>query len=173
MITSQLLYLKGKVTVLPLTRALCYPKNDREDLGKLDAKDDIGFFIGYSANSVAYKVYNRRTKKIMDTMNVTFDELSTMAFEQNSSKTGLQSLTPGQISSGLELTYAPTVLAAPVIQNLQAPTASMAIQDSAPTPKNSSNTPNSSHNVNEQSQQHAQQQGNYTPLPTASAADNV
>nr|GEV05656.1 retrotransposon protein, putative, Ty3-gypsy subclass [Tanacetum cinerariifolium] len=49
-----------------------------------------------------------------------------------------------------------TVSAAPVIQNLQAPTTSMAIQDSASTPTNSSNTPNSSHNVDEQSQQHAQ-----------------
>nr|GEV34081.1 copia protein [Tanacetum cinerariifolium] len=111
-------------------------------------------------------------------------------FEQNSSKPGLQSLTSGQISSGLVLAYAPsiitpqrpserdldilfeplhkeylggrpseaprTVLAAPVIQNLQAPSASMSIQDSAPTPTNSSNTPISSHNVDEQSQPHAQ-----------------
>nr|GFC31609.1 hypothetical protein [Tanacetum cinerariifolium] len=132
------------------------------------AKGDIGFFIGYSANSVAYIVYNRRTKIIMETMNVTFDELSAMSFEQNSSRPGLPSLTSGQISSELELTYAPstitpqrpserdldilfeplhneflggrpseaprTVLAAPVIQNLQAPYASMSIQDSASTP---------------------------------------
>nr|GEZ44896.1 hypothetical protein [Tanacetum cinerariifolium] len=41
--------------------ALCYPKNDREDISKLGAKGDIGFFIGYSANFVAYRVYNRRT----------------------------------------------------------------------------------------------------------------
>nr|GFD26850.1 integrase, catalytic region, zinc finger, CCHC-type, peptidase aspartic, catalytic [Tanacetum cinerariifolium] len=67
-----------------------YPNNDREDIGKLGAKGDIGFFIGYSANSVAYRVYNRRTRKIMETMNVTFDELSAMAFEQNSSRPGLQ-----------------------------------------------------------------------------------
>ncbi|GJR19056.1 retrovirus-related pol polyprotein from transposon TNT 1-94 [Tanacetum coccineum] len=31
--------------------ALCYPKNDRDDIGKLGAKGDIGFFIGYSADS--------------------------------------------------------------------------------------------------------------------------
>nr|GEX58888.1 retrovirus-related Pol polyprotein from transposon TNT 1-94 [Tanacetum cinerariifolium] len=139
--------------------ALCYPKNDREDIGKLGAKGDIGFFIGYSANSVAYKVYNRRTKKIMETMNVTFDELSVMAFEQHSSRPGLQSMTSGQISSELELTYAPSTITpqrpserdldilfeplhneylggqsleaprivpvAPMLQNLQAPTASM------------------------------------------------
>nr|GEV93057.1 hypothetical protein [Tanacetum cinerariifolium] len=66
-----------------------------------------------------------------------------------------------------------TVPAAPVIQNLQAPYASMSIQDSAPSPTTSSNTPISSHNVDEQSQPHAQQQGNHTSLPTASAADDV
>nr|GEX40334.1 hypothetical protein [Tanacetum cinerariifolium] len=55
-------------------RALCYPKNDRGDIGKLGAKGDIGFFIGYSVDSCAFKVYNRRTKKIMETMNVIFDD---------------------------------------------------------------------------------------------------
>ncbi|GKA02416.1 hypothetical protein Tco_0675081 [Tanacetum coccineum] len=55
-------------------------------------------------------VYNRRTKKIMETMNVTFDELSAMAFEQSSSKPGLQGMTSGQISSGLDLTYAPSTI---------------------------------------------------------------
>nr|GFB70389.1 retrovirus-related Pol polyprotein from transposon TNT 1-94 [Tanacetum cinerariifolium] len=66
-------------------------QNDREDIGKLGAKGDIGFFIGYSVDSCAYRVSNRRTKKIMETMNVSFDELSAMAFEQRSSKPGLQS----------------------------------------------------------------------------------
>nr|GFB16814.1 putative ribonuclease H-like domain-containing protein [Tanacetum cinerariifolium] len=54
--------------------------------------------------------YNRRTKKIIETMNVSFDELTAMAFEQRSSKPGLQSLTFGQISSGLDLTYAPSTI---------------------------------------------------------------
>nr|GEX93407.1 hypothetical protein [Tanacetum cinerariifolium] len=189
------------------TAALCYPKNDREDIGKLGEKGDIGFFIGYSANFVAYRVYNQRTKKIMETMNVTFDELSAMAFEQNSSRPGLQSMTSGQISSELELTYAPLTItpqrpserdldilfkplhneylsgqpaeapraihAAPVLQNLQAPTTSMSFQDSAPVPTNSSNTIVSSHNVDATSQQCAQQERNLTPSPMASAADNV
>nr|GEZ89491.1 hypothetical protein [Tanacetum cinerariifolium] len=84
--------------------------NDREDIGKLGAKGDIGFFIGYSADSYAYRVYNRQTKKIMETMNVSFDELSVMAFEQRSSKPELNSMTSGQISSGLDLTYAPSTI---------------------------------------------------------------
>nr|GEV79913.1 integrase, catalytic region, zinc finger, CCHC-type, peptidase aspartic, catalytic [Tanacetum cinerariifolium] len=115
-------------------------ENDREDIGKLGAKGDIGFFIGYSANSVAYRVYNPRTKKIMETMNVTFDELSAMDFEQNSSRP-----------------EAPRIItAALVLQNLQASTAFMSIQDSASVPKNSSNTLVSSHNVGVPSKQHAQ-----------------
>nr|GEX71849.1 ribonuclease H-like domain-containing protein [Tanacetum cinerariifolium] len=71
---------------------------------------DIGFFIRYSPNFVAYIMYNRRTRKIMETMNVTFDELSAKAFEQNSSRPGLQSMTSGQISSELELAYAPSTI---------------------------------------------------------------
>ncbi|GJS15517.1 retrovirus-related pol polyprotein from transposon TNT 1-94 [Tanacetum coccineum] len=101
---------KPDISFLHVSGALCYPKNDHEDIGKLGAKGDIGFFIGYSANSYTYRVYNRRTKKIMETMNVTFDELSAMAFEQSSSKPGLQSMTFGQISSGLDLTYAPSTI---------------------------------------------------------------
>nr|GEV70171.1 integrase, catalytic region, zinc finger, CCHC-type, peptidase aspartic, catalytic [Tanacetum cinerariifolium] len=101
---------KPNISFLHVCGALCYPKNDREDIGKLGAKGDIGFFIGYSVDSRAYKVYNRRTKKIMETMNVSFDELSAMDFEQRSSKLGLQSMTSGQISSGLDLTYAPSTI---------------------------------------------------------------
>nr|GFB18684.1 uncharacterized mitochondrial protein AtMg00810-like [Tanacetum cinerariifolium] len=37
-------------------------------------------------------VYNQRTKKIMETMNITFDELTVMAFEQNSSRPELQTI---------------------------------------------------------------------------------
>nr|GFA56161.1 retrotransposon protein, putative, Ty1-copia subclass [Tanacetum cinerariifolium] len=85
-------------------------QNDREDIGKLGAKGDIGFFIGYSVDSCAYRIFNRRTKKIMETMNVSFDELSAMDFKQRSSKPGLQSMTSGHISSGLDLTYAPLTI---------------------------------------------------------------
>nr|GEW78677.1 retrotransposon protein, putative, unclassified [Tanacetum cinerariifolium] len=84
--------------------------NDREDIGKLGAKGNIGFFIGYSADSCAYRVYNRRTKKIIETVNVSFDELSAMAFEQRSLKPRLNCMTFGHISSRLDLTYAPSTI---------------------------------------------------------------
>nr|GFC04250.1 retrovirus-related Pol polyprotein from transposon TNT 1-94 [Tanacetum cinerariifolium] len=75
---------------LSITRNIFVLHNDREDIGKLGAKGDIRFFIGYSVDSCAYRIYNRQTKKIMETMNDSFDELSAMAFEQRSSKPGLQ-----------------------------------------------------------------------------------
>nr|GFC41629.1 hypothetical protein [Tanacetum cinerariifolium] len=46
----------------------------------------------------------------METMNVSFDELLAMAFEQRSSKPRLQCMTSGQISLGLDLTYAPLTI---------------------------------------------------------------
>nr|GFA03443.1 retrovirus-related Pol polyprotein from transposon TNT 1-94 [Tanacetum cinerariifolium] len=101
---------KLDISFLHVFGALCYAKNDREDIGKLGANGDIGFFTGYSVDSCAYRIFNRRTKKIIKTMNVSFDELSAMAFEQRSSKPRLQSMTSGQISSGLDLTYAPSTI---------------------------------------------------------------
>nr|GEW27849.1 hypothetical protein [Tanacetum cinerariifolium] len=72
-----------------------------EDLGKLNVKADIGIFVGYAPEKKAFRIYNRRTKKIMETIHVTFDELTTMASEQFSSKLRLQSMTPATFSSGL------------------------------------------------------------------------
>ncbi|GKG06072.1 hypothetical protein Tco_0326158, partial [Tanacetum coccineum] len=69
------------ISFLHVFGVLCYPKNDHEDTGKIGAKGDIGFFISYFNNSCAYKVYNRRTKKVMEMMNVTVDVLSAMEFE--------------------------------------------------------------------------------------------
>nr|GFA91759.1 putative ribonuclease H-like domain-containing protein [Tanacetum cinerariifolium]GFA91780.1 putative ribonuclease H-like domain-containing protein [Tanacetum cinerariifolium] len=62
------------------------------------------------AEAIATAVYNRRTKKIIEIMNVTFDELLAMDFEQCSSKLGLQSMTSRQISSRLDLIYAPSTI---------------------------------------------------------------
>ncbi|GKD76720.1 retrovirus-related pol polyprotein from transposon TNT 1-94 [Tanacetum coccineum] len=46
---------KPDISFFDVLRALCYPKNDCEDIEKLGAKGDIGFFICYSANSCAYR----------------------------------------------------------------------------------------------------------------------
>ncbi|GKE09316.1 integrase, catalytic region, zinc finger, CCHC-type containing protein [Tanacetum coccineum] len=81
--------------------ALCYPTNDNDDLGKLDAKADIGIVVGYAPAKKAFRIYNKRTRKIIETIHVTFDELITMSSEQFSSRPGLHSMTPATSSSGL------------------------------------------------------------------------
>nr|GEW88601.1 retrovirus-related Pol polyprotein from transposon TNT 1-94 [Tanacetum cinerariifolium] len=67
------------------------PRMIVKTLGSLVQMVILVFFIGYSADSCADRIYYRRTNKIMETMNVSFDELSAMAFEQRSSKAELQS----------------------------------------------------------------------------------
>ncbi|GKF34016.1 retrovirus-related pol polyprotein from transposon TNT 1-94, partial [Tanacetum coccineum] len=81
--------------------ALCYPTNDNDDLGKLYAKADIGIFVGYAPAKKAFRIYNKRTRKIIETIHVTFDELTTMASEQLISGLGLHLITPATSSSGL------------------------------------------------------------------------
>ncbi|GJX43245.1 retrovirus-related pol polyprotein from transposon TNT 1-94 [Tanacetum coccineum] len=81
--------------------SLCYPTNDNEDLGKFDAKADIGIFVGYAPAKKAFRIYNRRTRIITETIHVTFDELTAMASEQFSSGPGLQGMTPATSSTGL------------------------------------------------------------------------
>nr|GFA88177.1 integrase, catalytic region, zinc finger, CCHC-type, peptidase aspartic, catalytic [Tanacetum cinerariifolium] len=78
--------------------ALCYPTNDSENIGKLQPKADIGIFIGYAPTKKAFRIYNRRTRHIVETIHVDFDELTAMASEQSSSRPALQELIPGTIS---------------------------------------------------------------------------
>ncbi|GKD46202.1 retrovirus-related pol polyprotein from transposon TNT 1-94, partial [Tanacetum coccineum] len=141
------------------TAALYYLKNDHEDIGKLGVKGDIGFFIGYSATS-------------------------TMAFEQRSSKPRLQGMTSGQISSGLDLTYAPSIISSqkPTERELDLLFKAMYydyIADTAPTPTNSSlqvaAIPNTSQDVDELEleQQHVQQQDDQAPLQPKTVSNNV
>ncbi|KAJ9544542.1 hypothetical protein OSB04_024249 [Centaurea solstitialis] len=55
----------------------CYVLNDREDLGKFDPKSDESIFIGYSLNSKTYRVFNKRTRTILESSNVYFFETKT------------------------------------------------------------------------------------------------
>ncbi|GJU92035.1 retrovirus-related pol polyprotein from transposon TNT 1-94 [Tanacetum coccineum] len=82
--------------------AVCYPTNDIEYLGKLKAKADIGIFVGYAPNRKGYRIYNKRTRRIMETIHVQFDKLTEhMAPVHISTGPEPILMTPGQISSGL------------------------------------------------------------------------
>ncbi|GKB95882.1 retrovirus-related pol polyprotein from transposon TNT 1-94 [Tanacetum coccineum] len=99
--------LKGKkpdVKYFRVFGSLCYPTNDYDDLGKLKAKADIGIFVGYAPTKKAYRIYNKRTRKIQETIHVTFDELTEgMTSVQPSTGLGPNSMVPGHNGAGPEI----------------------------------------------------------------------
>nr|GFC02716.1 retrovirus-related Pol polyprotein from transposon TNT 1-94 [Tanacetum cinerariifolium] len=97
--------------------ALCYPTNDSENLGKLQQKADIGIFIGYAPKKKAFRIYNRRTRRIVETIHVDFDELTAMASEQSSSGPALNEITPRTLSSGLVQKTSPSTSYVPPSRN--------------------------------------------------------
>nr|GEV44923.1 hypothetical protein [Tanacetum cinerariifolium] len=97
--------------------ALCYPTNDSENLGKLQPKADIGIFVGYAPSKKAFRIYNLRTRQIVETIHVDFDELTAMASVQRSSGPVLHEMTPGTISSGLVHKTSPSTSYVPPSRN--------------------------------------------------------
>ncbi|GJR82732.1 retrovirus-related pol polyprotein from transposon TNT 1-94 [Tanacetum coccineum] len=121
---------KPDLSYLHVFGALCYPNNDSENLGKLQAKADIGIFIGYAPKKKAYHIYNRRTRKIIETIHVNFDELTSMASEQSSLEPALHEMTP----------------ATPLFDEFYSPPASVASPvpvEEAPAPVESTGSPSS------------------------------
>nr|GEZ98729.1 retrovirus-related Pol polyprotein from transposon TNT 1-94 [Tanacetum cinerariifolium] len=70
----------------------CYLLNDYEDVGKLKAKGEIGVFVGYSKESAAFRIYNKQTRKIHESVNVNFNEIPEMASKQFGLEPGLSNL---------------------------------------------------------------------------------
>nr|GEU47605.1 retrovirus-related Pol polyprotein from transposon TNT 1-94 [Tanacetum cinerariifolium] len=65
--------------------SLCYIVKDGENLDKMKEKGDACIFVGYSTQSRAYRVYNKRTRVIMESIHVNFDELLQMVSDHVSS----------------------------------------------------------------------------------------
>nr|GEX36365.1 hypothetical protein [Tanacetum cinerariifolium] len=105
-----------------------------ENLGKLQPKADIGIFIGYTPIKKAFRIYNRRTRRIVETIHVDFDELMAMASEPSSSILALNEMTPAIIT--LEV----IALVVDVILPVQAESTSspslITIDQDAPSPRN-------------------------------------
>nr|GEW59442.1 hypothetical protein [Tanacetum cinerariifolium] len=134
-----------------------------ENLGKLQAKADIGIFIGYAPTKKAFRIYNRRTTRIVETIHVDFDELTTRASEQSSSGPALNEMTPDLLFQPLFdelLTHIPSVdplapsvvaLIADVIPPVQAEStsspSSTTVDQDAPSPSKSQTTPETKSSV--------------------------
>ncbi|GJT71991.1 retrovirus-related pol polyprotein from transposon TNT 1-94 [Tanacetum coccineum] len=69
--------LRGRKPTLDYYRVFgskCFILNTKDYLTKLDAKSYEDVFLGYSQNSKAYIILNKYTRKIEESLNVTFDE---------------------------------------------------------------------------------------------------
>ncbi|GJS03482.1 retrovirus-related pol polyprotein from transposon TNT 1-94 [Tanacetum coccineum] len=76
---------KPSVKFFHIFGSLCYIVRDGENLDKMKEKGDACIFVGYSTQSKAYRVFNKRTRMIVETIHVNFDELPQMTSVHNSS----------------------------------------------------------------------------------------
>ncbi|XP_040370261.1 uncharacterized protein LOC112183342 isoform X2 [Rosa chinensis] len=74
---------KPNVSHLRVFGSPCYIYRDREYLGKFDARSDKGIFLGYSLDSRAYRVYNKRTMSVMESYNVSIDDCAVSNVQVN------------------------------------------------------------------------------------------
>ncbi|KAI3715248.1 hypothetical protein L6452_22221 [Arctium lappa] len=82
----------------------CYVLNDRDNLNKFSPKADEGVFLGYSSNSAAYRVFLLSARKVIESVNVKFDEAANLASGQHSSEPAITGNSASeQISSELAL----------------------------------------------------------------------
>nr|GEZ73281.1 hypothetical protein [Tanacetum cinerariifolium] len=95
---------KSSVKFFHIFGSLCYIVKDGENLDKMKEKGDACIFVGYSTQSRAYRVFNKRTRVIVETIHVNFDGLPQMASNHVSSDPGPEcqrmALKHGSLSPG-------------------------------------------------------------------------
>ena len=70
---------KGRPTSVKQFRIFgskCYIKRVDKNMGKLDSRTNEGILVGYSCSRKSYKCYNFKLKKVVEAIDVKFDEYS-------------------------------------------------------------------------------------------------
>ena len=73
---------KPNVKYFRIFGSTCFILKDKENVEKFDSRSNEGIFLRYSSTSNDYRVYNKRTKKVMETVNVVIDESSEFGFKK-------------------------------------------------------------------------------------------
>ncbi|GJW47507.1 retrovirus-related pol polyprotein from transposon TNT 1-94 [Tanacetum coccineum] len=78
-------------------------QTDGENLDKMKEKGDPCVMVGYSTQSKGYRVYNKRTRLIVESIHIKFDEIKEMMSDHNSSDLApqRQEMSVENVSSGL------------------------------------------------------------------------
>ena len=59
--------------------------NGKERLEKFDAKSDEAIFLSYSSSSKAFRVFNKKTLVVEESIHVVFDEINDLPSRKNES----------------------------------------------------------------------------------------
>ncbi|GJS99129.1 retrovirus-related pol polyprotein from transposon TNT 1-94 [Tanacetum coccineum] len=94
---------KPSIKHLHIFGCICYITRDGENLDKMKEKGDPCVMVGYSTQSKGYRVYNKRTRLIVESIHVKFDEIKEMMSDHNSSDLApqRQEMSVENVSSGL------------------------------------------------------------------------
>ncbi|GJW31581.1 retrovirus-related pol polyprotein from transposon TNT 1-94 [Tanacetum coccineum] len=76
---------KPSIKHLHIFGCICYITRDGENLDKMKEKGDPCVMVGYSTQSKGYRVYNKRTRLIVESIHIKFDEIKEMMSDHNSS----------------------------------------------------------------------------------------
>ncbi|GJS72392.1 retrovirus-related pol polyprotein from transposon TNT 1-94 [Tanacetum coccineum] len=76
---------KPTIKHLHIFGCICYLTRDGENLDKMKEKGDPCVMVGYSNQSKGYRVYNKRTRLIVESIHIKFDEIKEMMSDHNSS----------------------------------------------------------------------------------------
>ncbi|GJU61991.1 gag-pol polyprotein [Tanacetum coccineum] len=94
---------KPSIKHLHIFGCICYITRDGENLDKMKEKGDPCVMVGYSTQSKGYRVYNKRTHLIVESIHIKFDEIKEMMSDHNSSDLApqRQEMSVENVSSGL------------------------------------------------------------------------
>ncbi|GKC83504.1 retrovirus-related pol polyprotein from transposon TNT 1-94 [Tanacetum coccineum] len=76
---------KPSIKHLHIFGCICYITRDGENMDKMKEKGDPCVMVGYSTQSKGYRVYNKRTRLIVESIHIKFDEIKEMMSDHNSS----------------------------------------------------------------------------------------
>ncbi|GJV83753.1 retrovirus-related pol polyprotein from transposon TNT 1-94 [Tanacetum coccineum] len=76
---------KPSIKHLHIFGCICYITRDGENLDKMKEKGDPCVMVGYSTQSKGYRVYNKRTRLIVESIHIKFDEIKEMMSDHNNS----------------------------------------------------------------------------------------
>ncbi|GKC48143.1 putative zinc finger, CCHC-type containing protein [Tanacetum coccineum] len=141
----------------------CYLTRDGENLDKMKEKGDPCILVGYSTQSKGYRVYNKRTRLIVESIHLRFDEIKEMSKASDYDNSGpvpqLQNVSPSADTTvpsqqELDLLFGPLYdeffnAGTSSVNNSSSPTDNSKKQDTPPTTNNPSSTePTTPTNVN-------------------------